>query len=215
MISKTSTQAFVPACLWVRLGAGLLVLGGLTGWVAPVAAQSAATAAPTNQASKPPQTVAVELGQFKVVTSADGKEQLVDASSVKPGDVLEYRATYTNHTGREVGGLVADLPIPEGLEYLPRSARPGATQVQAAVKDGLYAPEPLMRRTPDNKSEPVPYADYRALRWTLGRLPAGGVTAVSARAKVEVVVPPPPKTSAAVPQAPPVSAKATAGAVAR
>jgi uncharacterized repeat protein (TIGR01451 family) len=212
MISKKQTQTFISGRLSARVGTGLFVLAGL---VASVAAQPAATAAPAVAASRVAQTVAVELTQFKVVVAADGKEQLVDANAVRPGDVIEYRATYTNRTGRDVGGLIADLPIPEGLAYLPRSAQPGATQVQAAVKDGRYAPEPLMRKTPDNKSEPVPYADYRALRWTLGRLPVGGVTAVSARAQVEVVVPPPPKTVAAVPHAPPVTARTATGAVAR
>jgi hypothetical protein len=53
------------------------------------------------------------------------------------------------------------------------------------------------------------------LRWTLGQLPAGGETAVTARAKVEIVVPPEPKTSAAAPQAPPVTVQSAAGAASR
>lgn len=212
MIPKKPTQKFISHRLGARLGTALLVLAGLIG---TATAQPAATGGEPLAPNKAPQAVAVALTQFKVIVATDGKEQLVDASSVKPGDVLEYRATYTNHTGREVGGLIADLPIPEGLAYLPRSARPGATLVQAAAKDGIYAPEPLMRKTPSGQSEPVPHADYRALRWALGRLPANGVAAVSARAKVEVVVPPRPETSSGVPQAPPVTAKAASGAVAR
>ena len=161
-----------------------------------IAQPAAATATP---AAAAPSAIAVELQQHKVVKAADGKEQLLDAASVKPGDVLEYTVTYTNKTGKAVSGLVADLPIPEGLEYLPRSAKPGATLVKAAVKDGEFAAEPLKRKTRDGKPEPVPYSDYRALRWTLGQLPAGGVASVSARAKVEVVVPPAPKTASAMP----------------
>ncbi|RQO59203.1 hypothetical protein DBV14_07745 [Variovorax sp. KBW07] len=174
--------------LAAHIGAGAIVLAGLAGMAGTAMAQPAAASA-TEAAQK--KTVAVVLTQHKVVKDAQGKEQLLDAGSVKPGDVVEYRATYTNNTGKPVSGLVADLPIPEGLEYLPRSAKPGATLVQAATKDAVFAPEPLMRKAAaGQKPEPVPYADYRALRWTLGQLPASGSTAVSARARVETVVPP-------------------------
>jgi len=212
MLIKKLTQSFRRraarfSAVATTVGAGMLAVASLA---APAPAQPAAT--PSASAEK---TVAVALTQRKVVTGADGKEQLLDASSVKPGDVLEYRATYTNQTGKTVSGLVADLPIPEGLEYLPRSAKPGAALVKAATKDGAYAAEPLMRKTANSKTEPVPYGDYRALRWTLGQLPAGGETAVTARARVEVVVPPEPKTSALAPQAPPVTVQSAAGAASR
>jgi len=186
MFIKKSTQKILNFRI-SSLGACVFLLAGLTGFAGVAAAQSAPAAAQAAQKK----TVAVVLTQSKVVKDAQGKEQLVDASSVKPGDIVEYRATYTNNTGKPVSGLVADLPIPEGLEYQPRSAKPGASLVQAATKDAVFGPEPLMRKTAGNKTEPVPYADYRSLRWTLGQLPANGSTAVSARAKVEVVVPPP------------------------
>ena len=194
--------------LAVRMAAGMLVAASL---MAPAAAQRTATP----EAAAGGKTVAVALTQYKVVKAADGKEQLLDASSVKPGDILEYRATYTNNTGKAVSGLVADLPIPEGLEYLPRSAKPGAALVKAATKDGIYGAEPLLRKAEGNKTESVPYGDYRALRWTLGQLPASGVAAVSARAKVEVVVPSAPKAAAAAPQAPAVTAQSAAATAAR
>ena len=185
MFIKKLTQ--ILNCRLVGLSASAFLLAGLTGFAGAAAAQSAPAAAEAAQKK----AVAVVLTQSKVVKDAQGREQLVDASSVKPGDVVEYRATYTNNTGKPVTGLVADLPIPEGLEYQPRSAKPGAGLVQAGTKDAVFGAEPLMRKAAGNKTEPVPYADYRSLRWTLGQLPANGSTAVSARAKVEVAVPPP------------------------
>lgn len=173
----------------LRLGACAVMLAML-GTAGIAAAQSASTAAPVQK-----KIVEVVLVQSKVVQDAQGKEQLVAADSVKPGDVLEYRATYTNNTGKAVSGLVANLPIPDGLEYLPKSAKPGATLVKVAAKDGQFAVEPLSR-TVNGKAEPVPYNEYRSLRWTLGQLPANGVTAVSARARVEEAAPPSSKTSA-------------------
>jgi len=199
MPTTTSTQASFlrrNAAPWlhaVRVGVGALLTAACAFFA--VAQSGSAVAQPAETAA-----VTVSLRQSKVVKAIDGKEQLLDAASVKPGDVIEYTATYTNKTSKPVSGLVADLPIPEGLEYLPRSAKPGATLVKAAVKDGEFAAEPLMRKARDGKAEPVPYGDYRALRWTLGQLPAGGVTSVSARAKVEAVVPPAPKNANAAPQ---------------
>ncbi|MDB5869038.1 MAG: conserved repeat domain protein [Polaromonas sp.] len=156
-----------------------------------VAASKAATSSVAPAAAK---AVLVELTQFKVIKNAKGVEQLVAAPAVLPGDVIEYKVTYKNTSAKAVEGLVADLPIPEGLEYLPKSAKPGAALVKAVAKDGQYAAEPLMRKLPDNKSELVPYNEYRALRWNLGQLPAGAEAAVTARAKVEAVVPPALKT---------------------
>jgi len=167
--------------LFGAAAAALLMLG------APALAQTSA-AAPAAEKKSP---LAVALTQHKVEKDAAGKERLVDAGSVKPGDILEYRATYTNQTAKPIAGLTADLPIPEQLEYLPRSARPGAGLVKAAARDGLFGPEPLTR-TVNGKSEPVPYDEYRRLRWALGSLPANGSTAVSARARVRAAAPPVP-----------------------
>ncbi|MDI3381561.1 hypothetical protein ACFPPF_03910 [Xenophilus aerolatus] len=182
-----------------RWSAGFLLVGG----VAVAAAQPAAPAAAApSAADAKKKTVEVVLTQAKVVKGANGAEQLLDATAVKPGDIIEYRATYTNNTGKAVSGLVANLPLPEGLEYQAKSAKPGAELVKAATKDGVFAAEPLMRKV-DGKLERVPYSDYRSLRWTLGQLPANGVTAVSARARVEEVIPPEPKTATPAAQAPP------------
>ena len=184
--------------LVARLAPWLLVAG-----LAPVIAQTAAVTSPV-AAAKTAETV--ELTQVKVVKGADGKEQLLDARSVKPGDTIEYRATYTNRSGKPVNGLSANLPIPEGLQYIAKSAKPDSTLVKAATKDGLFSAEPLTVKV-GTKTEPVPYAEYRMLRWNLGLLPANGETSVSARATVQTNVAPAatPASGAAAPQAPPVS----------
>ena len=151
------------------------------------------SAMPEAKASAPTATtknaVTVVLTQSKVVKGTDGKERLLDATTVKPGDVLEYRATYTNRDTKVVKDVVANLPIPEGLVYEAKSAKPGATLVQAATKDGAFSAEPLSRNV-GGQIEAVPYPEYRMLRWSLGSLPAGGFKAVSARATVQVYVPP-------------------------
>lgn len=182
-----------------RLAPWLLAVG-----LAPVFSQ---TAAVTSPAASTKAAVTVELTQAKVVKGADGKEQLLDAATVKPGDTIEYKATYTNRSGKPVTGLVANLPIPDGLQYVAKSAKPGATMVKAATKNGVYAAEPLTVKV-GNKTEPVPYAEYRMLRWNLGMLPANGEAAVTARATVQSYVAPAagvPLAGASLAQAPPVS----------
>ena len=130
-----------------------------------------------------------KLTQMLVKTGTDGREKLEDASSVKPGDVIEYRVTYTNTGKRPIKNMLATLPVPLETEYLPKSAKPGASLMSAATLNGVYAAEPLMF-TPAGKTKPesVPYLDYRNLRWTLGQLPAGGVTEVTARVRVLTTV---------------------------
>ena len=155
----------------------------------PAAVKPAAAMAGTEVTAAKP--LASKLTQMLVRTGADGKEKLEAAGSVKPGDVIEYRVTYTNTGKQPIKEVLAVLPIPLETEYLPKTAKPGAALVTAATLSGVYAAEPLMF-TPAGKAkaEPVPYADYRNLRWTLGQLPAGGATEVTARVKVITSVPP-------------------------
>jgi uncharacterized repeat protein (TIGR01451 family) len=143
---------------------------------------ASSVSSPSGASAKP---ISVLLVQKKVLKDAKGVEQLVDAASVKPADIIEYHVTYTNISSKPVRGVVAELPIPEGLEYQALSAKP-ARDVLLAAKDVAYAKEPLVRKRADGKSEPVPYSEYRRVRWNLGVLAPGAAVDVYARAKVEV-----------------------------
>ena len=116
-------------------------------------AQSSATQ--SHRALAPNEVVAIKLEQFKVVKDASGQESLADAKTVKPGDIVEYRATYTNRDGRPVKGLLATLPIPVGMNYLPKTAKPGTDKLEAATKNGEYSREPLMCASMES-SKPKP-----------------------------------------------------------
>ena len=171
-----------------------LALGG-----PPAHAQQPTPASAAESAREP---VEATLRQFIVVKGADGKEEFKSADTVKPGDVIEYRVRYANRSGKAVNNFTATLPLPEPLEYIAKSATPGTNLVRAATADHKYAAEPLMRAAPGNKTEPVPYAEYRSLRWNLGQLPADAVTEVAARARV--ALPAQPQTVSNASQAPPV-----------
>ncbi|MGV0960377.1 MAG: hypothetical protein ACOYB1_11120 [Limnohabitans sp.] len=172
------------ALFWPMKGLGVcLVLCGIAALM-PAHAELALTegtqASDARKAAAP--VLSAELRQFLVVSEA-GKEVFKPVSQVKPGDLIEYRVVYTNRSANVVRDVVAELPLPPELEYLPNSAKP-RQGAQARVTGGIYGAEPLMREAAGGKKEPVPYADYRLLRWTLGAISAGGKAEVSARAKV-------------------------------
>ena len=133
------------------------------------------------------------LAEVKVVLQAskivvvNGAEQRESADKAKPGEVIEYVAEYRNAAKSPVSNVVATLPVPAGMEYLPNSASPG--QVMASTDEHNYAPVPLKRmvRNADGKmvEQEVPYSEYRSLRWKLGEIPGETSKSVKARMKVK------------------------------
>jgi uncharacterized repeat protein (TIGR01451 family) len=121
------------------------------------------------------------------VETVDGKAVLKPAAQSKPGDVIEYSNTFKNGGTAAAEKLLAVVPVPLGTTLMAGTAEPA--QAQASSDGVVFAPMPLMRsvRQPDGsqRSEAVPLADYRALRWELGSLAAGRSVAVSLRVKVD------------------------------
>lgn len=129
--------------------------------------------------------IETRLEARKVVRAADGRETFASAENAKPGDVIEYVATYRNTTEQPVRNLEATLPIPANTEIVPESARPAA---RASADSVTFTPMPLTRKVQRNGraiEEPVPVREYRYLRWYPGEL-AGGKSAVF-RARVKVI----------------------------
>ena len=132
------------------------------------------------------------LAEVKVVLTAsrivvvNGSEQRQPSDKARPGETIEYVAEYRNTGKSGVSNVVATLPVPSGMEYLPKTALPG--QVTASTDDRNYAPVPLKRsvRGADGRmrEELVPFSEYRSLRWTLGDLAAGASKSVKARMQV-------------------------------
>lgn len=153
-------------------------------------APSASASAPAKVEQKAEQKpLTVELTQKKVVKDERGREKLEEVDGVRPGDVLEYRAVYRNVSKQPLKGVAANLPLPEGLEYVARTAQPGKGAQFALKADGAYEAEPLMRKGADGRMQPVPLNEYRQIRWRLEELAPGAEAVVSARAKVEMAAP--------------------------
>ncbi len=132
-----------------------------------------------------PAAIDTHLEARKVTRAADGTETLAPADSARPGDVIEYVATYRN-TGRQaVSNLAATLPIPANTVYVAGSAHPA--HPQASVDASAFAEMPLVREVVhDGKTvlEPVPIREYRYLRWHAGALDAGKSVRFTARVRV-------------------------------
>jgi len=124
--------------------------------------------------------VSVELKTYLISVSTDGKPTAKLVSKVKPNDVVEYRATYTNNTSGKIKNLAATLPIPVETVFLAKSAPENA---QASTDGTSFAPMPLKRKE-GNQMVNVPLKDYRALRWMIAELPAGKSVTVSAQTRV-------------------------------
>ena len=129
-------------------------------------------------------------GDVSVVLTAqrvavmDGKEILSPAEQASPGDVIEYRAEYRNSGAAAVKSLAATLPVPNGMEYLPKTGAP-----QLASLDGKnFSSLPLKRRVrlADGREvlRDVPASEYRWLRWTIGTLAPNQARTVTARVRV-------------------------------
>ena len=133
------------------------------------------------------QTAAVvsTLEAHRVVRGADGSESFASADVAKPGDVIEYVATYRNTTGEAIHDLQATLPIPPHTELIPGSARPSAARASLDARE--FASLPLKRKTlRDGREvdEAVPFREYRFLRWAPVRLGAREYVTYIARVKV-------------------------------
>lgn len=124
------------------------------------------------------------LAARKVVV-VDGRDTFADANAARPGDVIEYLATYRNTGASALTGMQATVPIPANTEFVPGSARPAGAK--ASLDGRAYADIPLKRTvTRDGKQveEQVPYREYRYLRWTAGELGGGKTLVYTARVRV-------------------------------
>ena len=133
--------------------------------------------------------VGVELEAWRVVALLDGSERLEAADHARPGDVIEYRARFTNGTGMTVRGLRGVIPIPAETEYLAATASPAVAE--ASTDGHSFSSVPLQRRVQREDGqeswEPVPPAEYRFLRWTVAELAEDEERVVSARVRIPSV----------------------------
>ncbi len=120
----------------------------------------------------------VDLKVYAVNEGTDGGERLVETSEARPGQLLEYRATFSNVSTNALRGVTPEIPVPEGLVILPEAVVPEA---QSASLDGVaFVPLPLV----SGNGEPVPAERIRSIRWAPVNLQPTDEITVSLRARV-------------------------------
>lgn len=123
--------------------------------------------------------LAIKLEAFKVVpATAERAEQLVQTEDAAPGEVIEYRAVYSNISPGMLRNLVPEIPIPAGLVAIEGTDVPKAAS--ATVDSKTFVPLPVR----DADGKPVPYAALRAFRWNVADLAAGQSVTLRIRATI-------------------------------
>lgn len=125
----------------------------------------------------------------KVEIQGGGEEVFAGAERVRPGDVIQYQILYRVRGKDEILELFAQLPIPDGMEYISDSAQP--TGVQGSIDGKEFLPVPLQRQIESVKGgellEAIPLAEYRFLGWPMRGLAPGDEVFVSARFRVNFI----------------------------
>jgi uncharacterized repeat protein (TIGR01451 family) len=133
--------------------------------------------------------IEVKLTQSRISINTAGVETHQTAEQIKPGDVIEYRATYRNTSNHLIKGLQGTLPIPTETAFVASSGLPAGGL--ASVDGTQFAAIPLKRKVklPSGKEveQEIPVSEYKALRWNLGDLDEGKSATVQARVKVNVL----------------------------
>jgi len=129
--------------------------------------------------------ITVHMDAYQIISTKDA-EKRIEAKKVKPGDVLEYVATYHNTTKHSIAHIKATLPIPQGTVFVANSARP--RHATASLDGKVFQVMPLKHRVKQKdgswKEELVPLDAYRFLRWDLKVLDKGSEQKVSARVRL-------------------------------
>ncbi len=124
----------------VRRVAGIAALTmQLTALAQPAATAAQGAARAKSGAASSAKTVAPIQTQFKayrVHFMAGAKEELEPASSVSPGDVVEYAATHRNVSQRRLLNVDFAIPVPHGTTLWQGSVKPDHGKFLSATVDG-------------------------------------------------------------------------------
>jgi len=132
--------------------------------------------------------VVSELKAFRITVDIDEGEQATEVTEISPGDLIEYRLTYTNNLGNSISELKPVLPIPAGMQYVPDTANPSLHQASVSTSGDNFGSLPLRRQVtlPSGlqTSEEVPQEEFRRLQWMVDTLGAGESVQLVARVRV-------------------------------
>ncbi|KST70480.1 hypothetical protein BC008_45125 [Mastigocoleus testarum BC008] len=115
-----------------------------------------------------------------IKTTANGErkvswETLKGKAQVQPGDVLRYRVNGGNNGDKAVKNLAINQPIPEGMEYVLKSAtveqNKGAKITYSIDGGKTFVENPTVKVKLENgevETRPAPAEAYTHARWNFG-----------------------------------------------
>ena len=109
-----------------------------------------------------------------------GAIEEVEADEAIPGDIIIYRATFTNKSKKPFSSLSPQIPIPGSLVYVKDSAKPLPVKVLLRDEQGIQAFPPVDTTT----QELIQPEQYGAILWELDSLAPGESFEAELQAKV-------------------------------
>lgn len=116
------------------------------------------------------------VGQKVVMDPKSGREIMLPAEEITPGDTIEYALTYRNHEmNNAMKAIVIATPIPNETAWVIGSAATEARSILEASIDGgkQYQKPPVRIKARGSEGEDIfvlaPAEAYTNLRWTLSQ----------------------------------------------
>jgi len=132
--------------------------------------------------------VSSELTAFKITMNESGDEVATEVDEVRPGDLIEYRLTYTNNTAESITNLVPTLPIPSSMYYMAETASPEIERASYLSSGNNFQVPPLTREATTSgglrTTREVSPKEYSRLQWTIDTLEGGDSATLIARVRV-------------------------------
>lgn len=138
---------------------------------ATVLALPAAPLAAQGQAN--PVTLTGDVKAVKVVIAADGTErtELVEPTTIVPGDRLVFGTDYANKGAEAVTNFVVTNPLPAAVRLAPDADPALEVSVDGGKSFGVLAA--LSVTASDGTARPATHADVTHVRWVLASIAPG------------------------------------------
>lgn len=125
------------------------------------------------QGNPSPITLSGDVKAVKTVTDADGKEriELVDPTTIIPGDRLVFGTDYANKGAEAVTNFVVTNPLPAAVRLAPDADPALELSVDGGKTWGVLAA--LTIANSDGTNRPATHADVTHVRWVLASIAPG------------------------------------------
>ncbi len=124
------------------------------------------------------------------VTARSAERTELDEGTARPGDVIEYRLTFTNHQDGPVTQVVLNDPIPVGVVFVPGSVTASREdlRVEYSIDSGATwstDPKVEVEEAGEMVLRPAPAEAFTHVRWTItGSVNPGAQVSGRFRARV-------------------------------